>query len=57
MAHAWSRNLFKPLKMGDFVGYPNAIPKEIHKWLPKFIGNDVVTPEDHLYAIGVALLN
>jgi hypothetical protein len=33
------------------------MPKESHKWLPKFTGNDVVTPEDHLYAIGVALLN
>jgi hypothetical protein len=33
------------------------MPKDIHKWLPKFIGNDVVTLEDHLYAIGVALLD
>jgi hypothetical protein len=29
--------------------------KESHKWLPKFIGNNVVTPEDHLQAIGVAM--
>jgi hypothetical protein len=57
MAHTWSSNLFKPLNLENFVGYPNAMPKEIHKWLPKFTRNDVVTPEDHLYTIGVALLN
>jgi hypothetical protein len=33
------------------------MPKESHKWLSKFTGNNVVTPEEHLYAIGVALEN
>jgi hypothetical protein len=50
-------SLFKPLKLATIDGYHNTMPKEIHKWLPKFTGNDVVIPEDHLYAVGVALLN
>jgi len=33
------------------------MPKETHKWLPKFTRNNVVTPEDHLYTMVVALLN
>jgi hypothetical protein len=57
MAHTWTSNLFKPLNLATIVGYPNTMPKEIHKWLPKFVGNNVITPEDHLYAIGVELLN
>jgi hypothetical protein len=28
------------------------MPKESHKWLPKFSGNNVVTAKEHLYAIG-----
>jgi hypothetical protein len=39
------------------AGYPNTMPKETHKWLPNFTGNNVVMPKDHLYAVGVALLN
>ena len=31
------------------------MPKESHKWLPKFTGNNVITPEDHIEAIGVAM--
>jgi hypothetical protein len=57
MAHSWSKNIFKPLNLASIVGYPNTMPKETHKWFPKFTGNNVVTLEDHLYAIGVALLN
>jgi hypothetical protein len=57
MAHSWYKNLFKTLKLATFVGYPNFVPKHSHKWLPKFTGNDVVTPKDHLYAIGAAFFN
>jgi hypothetical protein len=57
MDQSSSRNLFKPLNLDAIVGYPKTMPKDIHKWLPKFTGNDVVTLEDILYAIGVALLN
>jgi hypothetical protein len=28
------------------------MPKETNKWSPKFMGNNVVTTEEHLYAIG-----
>jgi hypothetical protein len=38
--------------MASIVGYPNTMPKEINKWLPKFPRNIVVTAEEHLYAIG-----
>jgi hypothetical protein len=31
------------------------MPKESHKWLPKFTGNNVITTEEHLDAIGVAM--
>jgi hypothetical protein len=33
------------------------MPKETHKWLPKFTGNNVVMPKYHLYVKTVALLN
>jgi hypothetical protein len=55
MAHPWARNLYKPLNMATIPGYPNNMPKESHKWLPKFTGNNVITPEEHLDAIGVAM--
>jgi hypothetical protein len=32
--------------------YPNTIPKDSNKWLPKFATNNVVIIEDHLYTIG-----
>jgi hypothetical protein len=28
------------------------MPKESHKWFPKFSGNNVITTDDHLYAMG-----
>jgi len=31
--------------------------KEIHKWFLNFGGNNVITPEDHIYAVVVELLN
>jgi hypothetical protein len=52
MAHPWEKDLYKPLNMATIPGYPNAMPKESNKWLPKFPGNNVVTVEDHLYTIG-----
>jgi hypothetical protein len=57
MAHTWTKNLFKPLNLAAIAGYPHAMTTKTHKWLPKFTGNNVVTPEDHLYALGVALLS
>jgi hypothetical protein len=52
MAHPWEKDLYKPLNMSTIQGYPNAMPKESNKWLPKFPGNNVVTVEDHLYIMG-----
>jgi hypothetical protein len=51
MAHSSAKDLDKPLKMATIVGYPNAMLKEINKWLPKFFGNNVITAEQHLHAI------
>jgi hypothetical protein len=38
--------------MATIHGYPNAMLEESNKWLPKFLGNNVVVVEDHLYTIG-----
>jgi len=55
MAHSWTGNLYKQLNLATIPGYPNTMLKEPHKWLPKFTRNNVITPEDHLEAIGVAM--
>jgi hypothetical protein len=52
MAHPWEKDLYKPLNMVNIQGYPNTMPKEINKWLPKFPGNNVITVEDHIYTMG-----
>jgi hypothetical protein len=52
MAHSWENDLYKPLNMATIQGYPNTMPKESNKWLPKFPGNNVVTTEGHLYTMG-----
>jgi hypothetical protein len=54
-AHTWASILYKHLNLATIPGYPNAIPKESHKWLPKFTENNVITPEERLEAIGVAI--
>jgi hypothetical protein len=33
------------------------MPKEINKWLPNFSGNNVITTEQHLHAIGRDMQN
>jgi len=38
--------------MSIIQGYPNAIPKESNKKLPKFSGKNVVIVEDHIYVMG-----
>ena len=53
MALPWASDLYKPLNMATIPGYPNNMPKESHKWFPKFMRKNVVTPEEHLDAIGV----
>jgi hypothetical protein len=52
MAHPWEKDLCNPLNMATILGYPNTMPKESHKWLPKFLANNVIIDIDHLYAIG-----
>jgi hypothetical protein len=52
MAHPWERDLYKPLNMANIQGYPNQMPTEVNKWLPKFPGNNVITVEDHIYVMG-----
>jgi hypothetical protein len=44
----WSSKLFKPLDMKNIPGYPRQMPPRYEKWFPKFIGNDVVSVEDHM---------
>jgi hypothetical protein len=44
----WASKLFNPLYMTDIPGCPRKIPPRYEKWLPKFIGNDVVSVEDHM---------
>jgi hypothetical protein len=57
MAHPWEKYLYIPLNMATILRYPNTMPKESHKWLPKFPGNNVITADDHLYATGKDMEN
>jgi hypothetical protein len=52
MSHPWEKYLYKPLNMATIPRYPNTMPKESHKWLSKFPGNNVTIADDHLYFIG-----
>jgi hypothetical protein len=52
MALPLEKDLYKPFNMVVIARYPNTMPKESNKWLGKFPGNNVVTVEEHLYAIG-----
>jgi len=38
--------------MATILEYPNTMPKESHKWLEKFPRNNVITVDNHLYAMG-----
>jgi hypothetical protein len=38
--------------MATIPRYPNTMPNESHKWLSKFLGNNVTTADDHLYVGG-----
>ena len=44
----WSSKLLKPLDMTNIPRYPRKMPPRYEKWLLKFIGNDVVSVEDHM---------
>jgi hypothetical protein len=44
----WSSNLFKPLDMIAIPGYPRQMPPKYEKWLPKFIGTDAISVEEHM---------
>jgi hypothetical protein len=48
----WERDLYKPLNMANIQGYPNKIPMDVNKWLPIFLGNNVIIIEDHIYVMG-----
>jgi len=52
MDHPWEKYLYKLSIMASIVPYPNTMPKETNKWLPKFLGINVVTTEEKLYVIG-----
>jgi hypothetical protein len=52
MARPWARDLYKPLNMANIQGYPNKMSIEVNKGLPKFLGNNVITVEDHIYVMG-----
>jgi hypothetical protein len=44
----WSSTLFRPLDMSAILGYPRQMPPKYEKWLPKFIGTDAISVEDHM---------
>jgi hypothetical protein len=44
----WSSSLFKPVDMTTIPDYPRKVPPKYEKWLPKFIGNDAISVEDHM---------
>jgi hypothetical protein len=48
----WVRDLNKSLNMTNIQGYPNKMPIDVNKWLQKFVGNNVITANDHIYVIG-----
>jgi hypothetical protein len=52
MACPWARDLYKPLNMDNIQGYPNQMPTNVNKWLPKLPGNNVITTENHIYVMG-----
>jgi hypothetical protein len=43
--------------MEDIARYPNTMPKEINKWLPKIYGNNVITTKWCMHAIGRDMKN
>jgi hypothetical protein len=55
MTCSWVGGIYKSLILDTIPGHPNTMPKESHKWLSKFTGNNVITPKNHLEAIGVAM--
>jgi hypothetical protein len=57
MAHTWEKDLYKPINMATIHGYPNTMPKESNKWFPNFPGNNVVTADDHVYAMSQDIEN
>jgi hypothetical protein len=57
MAHPWEKYLYNPLNMVTIPEYPYTMPKESHKWLPKFPIINVFTIDDHLYAMGREMEN
>jgi hypothetical protein len=57
MYFSWEKDLYKTINMSTIQGYPNKIPKESNKWLPKFPRNNVVTIEDPLYVMGQDMEN
>jgi hypothetical protein len=38
--------------MANIQGYPKKMQKDVNKWLPRFLGNNVITSEDHIYVMG-----
>jgi hypothetical protein len=40
--------IFIPLDMYAISRYPRQMPPTCEKWLPKFLGNDVTTTDEHL---------
>jgi len=37
--------------MATIPGYPITMPKKSHKWLSKFLENNVITYDDHIYVM------
>lgn len=39
---------YRPLFFDGILGYPNPIPADLREKMNKFVGNNVVTTEEHL---------
>jgi hypothetical protein len=44
----WVKNVYKALDISRIQGSPHDMPEKYNKWLPKFVGNNVITVKDHL---------
>jgi hypothetical protein len=52
----WVTNVYKPLDMSIIQGYPQNMPDKYNKWLPKFLGNNIIIAKEHIsnfyYSLG-----
>jgi hypothetical protein len=49
MASQWELDNFKPFNVSKILGYPQQIPARYENYLPRFIGGDVDSVEEHIH--------